>query len=168
MLSLSSNRAAIWEFLILRIWHVDLSSFLVVYRRPYAHYINWARYNLSNLLRLHKIVKDLGLKEYDVINALELAKHNELENLQWKVEYLRNELDMLENEKWKSTNQILKLNRMIDEFEASLTKKRGERANMIQETGWYGNTGLYPTYLKPNTRSYSIQLSYAAMNDYWP
>jgi hypothetical protein len=41
---------------------------------------------------------------------------------------------MLEMEKWKSTNQILKLNRMIDEFEASLAKKRGEMAYLNQET----------------------------------
>jgi len=62
---------------------------------------------------------------------------------------------MLEIENWKSTNQILKLNRMIDEFEGSLAKKRGEMANMIQETGWYDNTGnLYSTYLEPYTNSY--------------
>jgi hypothetical protein len=125
-----------------------------------------ARYNLSNLLRLHKIVKDLGLGEKEIIKVLELAKYDELQNLQWKVEYLRNEVNMLENEKWKSTNQILKLNRMIDEFEGSLAKKRGEMANMSRETGWYDNTGnLYPTYLQPPTSSYSIQLSYS---DYWP
>ena len=83
-------------------------------------------------------------------DVMELAKHNELERLQWKVEYLRNEVEMLENQKWNSTNQILKLNRMIDEFEGSLAKKRGEMANMIQETGWYDNTGnLYLTYLEP-------------------
>jgi hypothetical protein len=27
---------------------------------------------------------------------------------------------------------------------------------------------LYPSYSEPNTSSYSIRLSYAAMNDYWP
>lgn len=102
----------------------------------------------------------------DLINALELAKHNELQNLNWKVEYLRNEVNMLEIEKWKSTNHILKLNRMIDEFERSLAKKREEMANMNKETGWYDNSGnLYPTYLEPDTSSYSIQLSYAAIDD---
>jgi hypothetical protein len=68
-------------------------------------------------------------------------------------------------EKWKSTNQILKLNRMIDEFEGSLAQKRGETTYMNQETGWYDNTdNLYPTYTEPDTSSYSIQLSYS---DYW-
>jgi hypothetical protein len=38
-------------------------------------------------------------------------------------------------EKWKSTNQILKLNRMIDEFEEFLAQKRGEMVYMNQETG---------------------------------
>jgi hypothetical protein len=52
---------------------------------------------------------------------------------------------------------------MIDEFEGSLAKKRGEMANMNQETGWYDNTSnLYPTYTEPST--YSIQLSYS---NYW-
>jgi len=65
---------------------------------------------------------------------------------------------MLEMEKWKSTNQILKLNRMIDESEGSLAKKRGEMAYMNQETGWCDNTGsLFHTYTEPN--SYSIQLT---------
>src|SRR5215831_8382864 len=122
---------------------------------------------LPSLLRLHKIVKDLGMKENDVIKVLELAKHNELERLQWKVEYLRNEVNVLEMEKWKSTNQILKLNRMIDECEGSLAKKRGEMAYMNQETGWYDNTdNLYPIpYSEPEISSYSIRLSYAAMDD---
>src|SRR5215469_4173254 len=82
------------------------------------------RYDVRGLLRLHKIVQDLRIEENDVIKVLELVKHNELECLQWKVEYLRNEVNVLEMEKWKSTNQILKLNRMIDEFEGSLAQKR--------------------------------------------
>ncbi|HET7391478.1 MAG TPA: hypothetical protein VFJ51_11685 [Nitrososphaeraceae archaeon] len=135
-------------------------------RYKLAQIYDEARYNLSNLLRLHKIVNGLGMNEQDIHKVLELAKYDELQNLQWKVEYLRNEVNMLENEKWKSTNQILKLNRMIDEFEGSLAKKRGEMGNMIQETGWYDNTGNpYPTYPEPYTNSYSIQLSYS---DYWP
>jgi len=100
------------------------------------------------------------MEENDVNKVLELARHNELERLQWKVEHLRNEVEMLENQKWNSTNQILKLNRMINEFEGSLAKKRGEMANMNQETGWYDNTGnSYPTYPEPS--SYSIRLSYS-------
>ena len=60
--------------------------------------------------------RERGLGEKEIIKVLELAKYDELENLQWKVEYLRNEVNLLEKEKWKSTNQILKLYRMIDEF----------------------------------------------------
>src|SRR5215469_5405113 len=85
-------------------------------RYELAQIYDEARYNVRGLLRLHKIVKDLGLGEKEIIKVLELAKYDELQNLQWKVEYLRNEATMLENEKWKSTNHILKLNRMIDEF----------------------------------------------------
>jgi len=58
---------------------------------------------LPSLLRLNKILQDLGMKEHDIINVFELVKHKELENLQWKVEYLRHEVNMLEDEKWKCT-----------------------------------------------------------------
>jgi len=75
-------------------------------------------------------------------DVMELAKHNELERLQWKVEYLRNEVEMLENQKWNSTNHILKLNKIIDQFQTYLS----------QNGGWYDNT---------NSSSYSIQLSYS-------
>jgi DNA-binding CsgD family transcriptional regulator len=87
-------------------------------RHELAQLYDEARYNLSNMLKLHRIVKDLGLGEKEIIKVLELAKHNELERLQWKVEYLRNEVEILENEKWKSTNHILNLNRMIDQFQS--------------------------------------------------
>jgi chromosome segregation ATPase len=132
-------------------------------RYELAQIYDEARYDVRGLLRLHKIVKDLGMGEKEIIKVLELAKYDELQNLQWKVECLRNEVNMLENEKWKSTNQILKLNRMIDEFQSSLAQKRGEMANMNQESGWYDNTSkLYPVpYSEPDTSSYSIRLSYS-------
>jgi len=113
-----------------------------------------ARYDVRGLLRLHKIVKDLGLGEREIIKVLELAKHNELERLQWKVEYLRNEVDMLENEKWKSTTHILKLNRMTDELQSLPHKELYDNTHNIL----YNNPQTY-------TNSYSIQLSYS---DYLP
>ncbi|MFY9794268.1 MAG: hypothetical protein WAJ93_01115 [Candidatus Nitrosopolaris sp.] len=66
-----------------------------------------AKYNLHSLLRLHKILKDLGMGEQKIINEFELAKQNQLERLQGKVEYLRNEIFMLELQKSESTNDIL-------------------------------------------------------------
>jgi hypothetical protein len=35
-----------------------------------------ARYDIRGLLRLHKIVKDLGIEEIDVVKVLELAIMN--------------------------------------------------------------------------------------------
>jgi hypothetical protein len=124
-----------------------------------------AEYDLHKLLRLHKIVKGLGMEEHDIINVLELAKNNQLEYLQWKVEYLRNDIEMLEVQKTKSTNDILKLNKIVDEFEGTLARKRGE---VNQEPGRYDNIeNLYPVaYSEPYTSSYSIRLSYAEMNDH--
>jgi hypothetical protein len=131
-------------------------------RYKLAQIYDEAKHYLPNLLGLHTILKDLGMGEKEIMKVLELAKYDELQNLQWKVEYLRNEVSMLETEKWKSTNQILKLNRMIDEFEGSLAKKRGEMTYLNQETGSYDNTGnLYPTYTEPGTSSYSIRPSYS-------
>jgi hypothetical protein len=51
------------------------------------------RYDLRGLLRLHKILKDLGMGEQEIINVLELARCKELERLQWKVQYLTNEVN---------------------------------------------------------------------------
>jgi hypothetical protein len=86
----------------------------------------------------------------------------------WKVEYLRNDIEMLEVQKTKSTNDILKLNRMIDEFQETLAKKRGEAIFMNQESRRYDNIeNLYPiAYQEPDTSSYSIRLSYSQMNDH--
>jgi len=55
-----------------------------------------ARYDLRGLLGLHRIIKDLGMREHDIKKVFELAKYNQLELLQWKVQYLTNEVNMLE------------------------------------------------------------------------
>ncbi|MFZ0513543.1 MAG: hypothetical protein WAM14_18195 [Candidatus Nitrosopolaris sp.] len=110
-----------------------------------------AKYDLHDLLRLHKVVKNLGMEERDIIKVFELAKQNQLQRLLGKVEYLTNEIFILELQKTKSTNDLLNLNRMIDQFQSSLVHKRGDS---------------YPVaYSDPDSSSYSIQLSYS---DYWP
>ncbi|MGA8082734.1 MAG: hypothetical protein WB988_12810 [Candidatus Nitrosopolaris sp.] len=103
-----------------------------------------AKYDLHSLLRLYKIVKDLGMEEHEIINVLQLANSHHLELLQWKVEYLRNDIERLEVEKTKCNNHILNLNRIIDEFqgtlsmyESSLAQKRGEMTYMNQESVTY-------------------------------
>jgi len=63
-------------------------------RYELAQIYDEARYDVRGLLRLHKIVKDPGLGEKEIIKVLELAKYDELQNLQWKVEYLRNEVNV--------------------------------------------------------------------------
>ena len=103
------------------------------------------RFN-SSIFQSETMLKGLGLEEPDIINVFKLAKHKELENLQWRVEYLRNEINMLEWEKTSCTNHILKLNRIIDQFQSYLP----------QNGGWYDNT-----YSVPNSSSYYIQLSYS-------
>ncbi|MGC1932881.1 MAG: hypothetical protein WA667_28235 [Candidatus Nitrosopolaris sp.] len=94
---------------------------------------------------------------------MELANSHQLEHLQWKVEYLSKEVNMLEFEKTIATNHILKLSKIIDQLQGNLPQKM---TYMNQESGWYDNTGnLYPIYLAPDNSSYSIRLSYS---DYWP
>ena len=43
-----------------------------------------AKYDVHDLLRLHRIAKDLGMEKQDIINVLEFVKHNQLRTLQWK------------------------------------------------------------------------------------
>ena len=76
-----------------------------------------AKYDLHELLRLYRIIKRLGMQEQDIRNIFELAKHNQLQYLQGKVQSLENEIRMLEDQKTKATNHLLVLNRRIDEFE---------------------------------------------------
>ncbi|MGB8934556.1 MAG: hypothetical protein WCC17_05565 [Candidatus Nitrosopolaris sp.] len=133
-------------------------------------YMELGREDLLTLVTLHKIFKHLGMKEHDMFKVLELAKHIQLERLQGKVEYLENQIFVLEDQKTKAINDILTLNRAINQLESSLPQKRGEEMTyMNQGRGWYDDTttdNLYPIpYSEPYTNSYSIQLSYS---DSWP
>ncbi len=77
------------------------------------------RDDLLSLIRLHKIFNDLEMGEPDIRKVSELAKQNELERLQRKVEYLENQIFVLEYQKMKVTNHLLVLNRRIDEFQGT-------------------------------------------------
>ena len=57
-----------------------------------------AKYDLHSLLRLHKIVKDQGMGEQQIINVLKLANNNEIPYLQERVDYLRDQVRKLEIE----------------------------------------------------------------------
>jgi hypothetical protein len=112
-----------------------------------------AKYDLHDLLRLHRIVKDLGMEKQDVINVLEFVKHNQLRTLQWKAAYLRYQIDKLETEKTEAMNHLFKLKRMMHELEDTLGQK-GKAMN--QESGKDENAGnLYPVPCSPDTNSYS-------------
>jgi hypothetical protein len=84
------------------------------------------KYDLYSLLRLHKIVKDLGMNEHDIRNVLELAKYNQLQNLQREAQRIRSEINMVEAEKTEAMSQIFRLKRRIHESEETLTQKRAE------------------------------------------
>ena len=79
-----------------------------------------AKYNLHELLRLHRIIKRLEMEEHDIHNIFELAKYNQLQYLQGKVHCLENEIRMLEDQKTKATKHILKLNKTVDWFEGKI------------------------------------------------
>jgi hypothetical protein len=102
---------------------------------------------LSSVLRLHKILNDLGMGEQEIINVLKLANNHQLEHLQWKVEYLRNDIEMLEVQKTKCNHHLLNLSRRIREFQ--------ERNNSSK-------------FSQSNACWYSVDISYTPMNDYWP
>ncbi|MGC1932314.1 MAG: hypothetical protein WA667_25360 [Candidatus Nitrosopolaris sp.] len=83
----------------------------------------------------------------------------QLERLQGKVQYLENQIFVLEIQKTESRNEILNLDRMKDELQSSLEQRRGEITYMNQGRGWYDDTdNLYPIpYPEPYTNSYSLQ-----------
>jgi DNA-binding CsgD family transcriptional regulator len=85
-------------------------------------YENLGTKTLFRIIRLSEICREQRMNEHDIYKALDIAKHNELQNLQWKVEFLRNEIAMLESKK----NELLNLNRMIDEAQLFIAEKRGQ------------------------------------------
>jgi hypothetical protein len=93
-----------------------------------------AKYDLHDLLGLHRIVKGLGMEKQDIINVLELVKDNELQNLQLKVGDLRYQINMLEKERTRSTYHIFNLKTMINESEETLEQKRGEMAYLNRQS----------------------------------
>jgi hypothetical protein len=99
------------------------------------------RYDVHDLLKLHKIVKDQGLEKQDIINVLEFVKYNQLRILQWKAAYLRYQISMLETEKTEAMNHLFKLKRMIGESEETLAQKRKEITHIDQESGKSDNIG---------------------------
>ena len=104
-----------------------------------------AKYDVYDLLTLHKIVKNLGMQKQDIINILELIKNDQLQTLQLKAQHVRDEINMLEIEKTRFTNRISGYNRAINELQSSLAQKRKEMAYMDDEPGKYDNTGnLHP------------------------
>jgi hypothetical protein len=42
------------------------------------------RYDVHDLLKLHKTVKEHGIEKQDIINVFEFVKYNQLRTLQWK------------------------------------------------------------------------------------
>jgi hypothetical protein len=68
------------------------------------------------------------MEKQDIINVLDLVKHNQLQSLQSKAENLRDEINMLDIEKTRSRHRIVRLERMI----SSLMQKR-DMALMNQE-----------------------------------
>jgi hypothetical protein len=93
-----------------------------------------AKYDLHDLLALHRTVKRLGVEKHDIKNVLEIAKYNHLETLQWKVAYLRSEINMLEWKKRNSTYHLFNLERMINEYEETLAQKRAEMGYLNRES----------------------------------
>ena len=66
-----------------------------------------AKYDVHDLLRLHRIAKVRGMEKDDIISVFYLIKHDQLETLQWQAGYLRSEINALEWKKRNSMNHLL-------------------------------------------------------------
>jgi hypothetical protein len=97
-----------------------------------------------------EVLLEVGMEKQDIINVLDLVKHNQLETLQSKAENLRDEIKMLEIEKTMSKHRVVRLERMM----SSLVQKR-DMALINQESTRCDNTGnLYPIpYSEPDSNS---------------
>ncbi len=111
------------------------------------------------------------------IPVLSLAKYNQLEHLQWNVEYLANEANMLEEEKMKCTNDLAILTNRRDEYmkaeymhELHLQQLREDIDHIENQyrlprldnriLGLPDNSGMYSTYSVYTNRSSSYIQDY--------
>jgi hypothetical protein len=125
-----------------------------------------AKYDIHDLLRLHKIAKDLGMEKQDIINVLDLVKHDRLQTLQLKAQHLQDEIKMLEMEKTEAMSQIFRLKRMIGESEETLAQKRKEMAHLNRQSRKlqqrlidYNTDNLSPiTHSESDTNSHSTRI----------
>jgi hypothetical protein len=104
-----------------------------------------AKYSLSLLLRLFKILKDMRIiKDKDIYDIIELAKYG-LPSLRARFEMLLNQITTLENEKSSLSNDILELkdsiytnNEIIRKQNAqmrSLDRKLSQLQIMLRKAG---------------------------------
>ena len=124
-----------------------------------------SKYDLNELLDLHRMVKGLGMEEQDITKVLEFVKYNQLRTLQWKAGYLRSEINTLKWEKRNYTNEIFELKWMIQEFKETLAQKRGEMAYLNRECRKlrqriidYNTRNLNPIIQESDTDSHSTQI----------
>jgi hypothetical protein len=125
-----------------------------------------AKYDVHDLLRLHRIAKVRGMEKQDIANVLDLVKNNQLQILQSRAEYLRYEINMLEIEKMRSKHRIVRLKRMINESEETLAQKRGEMAYLNRQSRKlqqriieYNAHNLHPiAHSEPDTNSHCTQI----------
>ncbi|HXX98204.1 MAG TPA: hypothetical protein VEL11_13920 [Candidatus Bathyarchaeia archaeon] len=124
-----------------------------------------AKYDVHDLLRLHRIAKVRGMEKDHIISVFDLIKHNQLEVLQWKAGCLRSEINALEWKKRNSMNHLFNMERMIQESEETLRQKRGEMAYLNRECRKlrifidYNTHNLQPiTPSEPDNNSNSTQI----------
>jgi prefoldin subunit 5 len=98
--------------------------------------------------------------------VLKLTNNNELPYLQDKVEYLRTQINHLELEKSKCTNDVLILTRRLDElreavdvYEASLQEKRDQMRYLNRELKMVNNV---ITNNSGNKNEEEIEIFYAS------
>jgi hypothetical protein len=145
----------------------NMYDFLQVYDQ-----IRNSRYSISSFLRLHKIVEDLGMREQQIINVLNLANHNQLELLQSKVEYLLNDVNMLTAEKTKCTNHLAILNDRRDQYMREEYMHESYLAQLREEISSLENQSRLPRLenrisgLPYNAEMYSISSAYSRTSTY--
>jgi prefoldin subunit 5 len=112
-------------------------------------------------------VEEQGMDEQEIINVLKLANNSELPYFQEKVDYLRDQINILELEKTECTTDILTLNRRIDEFnetanlcESYLNEKRVEVTRLNQELK--GSDNLNTNKYNINKNNEEIEIFYAS------
>ena len=150
----------------------DMYEFLQIYEQIKHS----SKYSFSSFCKIYQIFEDLRMTEQQISDALRLAKHHQLDRLQWNVEYLVNDIRKLDMEIKNKKSILATLDEIIGNLKCRADGKSEERTRefSLKEGFRLGRNertepgmGMQRTHKEDNLKNsynsdYNIEVFYAS------